>query len=151
MQAEVLLDSLSQVTGSAEQFPGMPAGTRTIQMWDNRLPSYFLDTFGRSERESPCECGKSNEPTMTQALHLMNAPEIEAKIIDPNGRVSRMIAAGKSRDEIVKELCLTALGRLPEKKERIVAEKLFSEESLQQAAEDFLWTLLNSYDFLFVR
>ena len=129
----------------------MPLGTRTIQLWDNRLPSYFLDTFGRSERDSPCECGKSNEPTMTQALHLMNAPEIDRKITDPNGRVAGMIAAGASREQIIEELCLTVLGRFPKQKERIVAENLFSEESPRQAAEDFLWTLLNSYDFLFVR
>ncbi|MCH7686993.1 MAG: DUF1553 domain-containing protein, partial [Planctomycetes bacterium] len=151
MPAEVLLDSISQATGSPEKFPGMPLGTRTIQLWDNRLPSYFLDTFGRSERESPCECGKSNEPTMTQALHLMNAPEIDRKITDPNGRVAGLIAAGANREQIVEELCLTVLGRFPEQKERIVAEILFSEESPRQAAEDFMWTLLNSYDFLFVR
>lgn len=151
MPAEVLLDAVSQVTGSPEKYPGMPLGTRTVELWDNRLPSYFLDTFGRSERDSPCECGKSNEPTMTQALHLMNAPEIEAKITNPNGRVAKLLAKRASRDAIVEEICLTALGRMPNEKERNVAKTLFSAESPKQAAEDFLWALLNSYDFLFVR
>ena len=63
-----------------ETFPGRPRGTRAIELWDNRMPSYFLDIFGRSERLSPCECGRSSEPTMAQCLHLMNASEIEAKI-----------------------------------------------------------------------
>mgnify|MGYP000610277033 CR=1 FL=1 len=71
--------------------------------------------------------------------------------MNPNGRVAGMIAAGANQEQIVEELCLTVLGRFPEQKERIVAEILFSEESPRQAAEDLLWTLLNSYDFLFVR
>ena len=149
--AEVLLDSVSQVTGSPERFAGMPHGTRAIQLWDNRMPSYFLDTFGRSERLSACECGKSGEPTMAQALHLMNAPEIDDKISDPNGRVARLVTAGRTQDEIVRELCLASLSRLPNKKEIQVANELFAQATPEQAAGDFLWSLLNSYDFLFVR
>ena len=148
--AEVLLDSISQVTGSPEKFAGMPLGTRAIRLWDNRMPSYFLDTFGRSERASACECGKSGEPTMAQALHLMNAPEIDTKIADPYGRVAAFIAAGMTRDEIVSELCLATLGRPPKEKETQVARELFVQATDEEASRDFLWTLLNSYDFLFV-
>jgi hypothetical protein len=32
-----------------------------------------------------------------------------------------------------------------------VAKQLFSQEPFELAAQDFLWTLLNSYDFLFIR
>ena len=151
LPAEVLLDAVSQVTGTPEKFPGMPAGTRTIQLWDNRLPSYFLDTFGRSERESPCECAKSSDPTMAQALHLMNAPEIEAKLAHKRGRIAKLIKAGKTQKQIVTDLCLAALGRPPGEKERRIAAKLFTGRPKHQAAEDFLWALLNSYEFLFVR
>lgn len=150
LPAEVLLDAISQVTASPEQFPGMPHGTRSIQLWDNRLPSYFLDTFGRSERESPCECAKSSEPTMSQALHLMNAPEIDAKIADVQGRVALLLSRKTDQRQIVSELCLAALGRPPSDKERIIAGQLFAQEEPRQAAEDFLWTLLNSYEFLFI-
>ena len=151
LSAEVLLDAVCQVTGVPETYPGMPRGTRAIGLWDNRLPSYFLDTFGRSERKSPCECGKSNEPTMSQALHLLNAPEIEAKITAADGRVGRLLKSAATRDRIVEEICLAALGRRPGKKEQQIAAKLFSKNvTQQQAAEDFLWTMLNSYDFLFV-
>src|SRR5207253_9522298 len=80
LPAEVLLDAIAAVTGVPEDFPGRPRGTRAIELWDNRAPSYFLDVFGRSERLSPCECGRTTEPTMAQCLHLLNAPEIEAKM-----------------------------------------------------------------------
>ncbi len=151
LPAEVLLDALGTVTGVAEDYPGRPRGTRAIDLWDNRAPSYFLDVFGRSERLSPCECGRTTEPTMAQCLHLLNAPEVERKIADPDGRVARLIAAKKTPDEIADELCLAAFGRLPGDKERAVARKLFATGSLQDAGQDFLWALLNSYEFLFSR
>jgi hypothetical protein len=151
LPAEVLLDGVCAVTGSPERFPGRPLGTRAVELWDNRLPSYFLDVFGRSERVSPCECGRSNEPTMAQCLHLMNAPEIERKIASPTGRVARLLAAGAGEEKIVEELCLAALGRPPGEKEKRAARKLFAQGPPAQAAQDFLWALLNSYDFLFVR
>src|SRR5688572_31539300 len=47
------------------------------------------DIFGRPARNSPCECGRSSDPTMSQALHLMNAPEVERKVSHPDGRVAR--------------------------------------------------------------
>ena len=151
LPAEVLLDAISRATGEPESFPGRPPGTRAIELWDNRLPSYFLEIFGRPERTSPCECGRSSEPTMSQALHLMNAPEVEAKVSSVTGRVARLVQSGVSDDAVVEELCLAALGRSPRESERLIARKLFASSTRQQAAEDFLWTLLNSYDFLFVK
>jgi hypothetical protein len=150
LPAEVLLDAVSQVTGVAEPFAGFPPGTRAIELWDNRMPSYFLEIFGRPARTSPCECGRSSEPTMSQALHLMNAPEVERKISDSAGHVARLVQRRASPSEITEELCLAALARPPSAKERKLADELFAASSPQQAAEDFLWTLLNSYDFLFV-
>ncbi len=151
LPAEVLMDAMSAVTEVPEAFPGRVPGTRAVQLWDNRLPSYFLEIFGRPERNSPCECGRSSEPTMAQALHLMNAPEVEAKLTHPNGRIARLVAADITDDELVAELALAALGRLPKDAERQVARDLFASSPRRKAAEDTLWTLLNSYDFLFNR
>jgi hypothetical protein len=150
LPAEVLLDAISQVTGVPESFAGQPPGTRAIALWDNRLPSYFLEIFGRPDRNSPCECGRSSEPTMSQALHLMNAPEVAAKIAHPTGRIARLLESDAPNNVIVDELSLAALGRLPTERENKVAKDFFAKETRQPAAEDFLWTLLNSYDFVFV-
>ncbi len=150
LSAEALLDAICQVTGVPERYPGRPLGARAIDLWDNRMPSYFLDVFGRPARESPCECGRSSEPTMAQALHLMNAPEIEAKISSPEGRVAKLLAEAADPDRMVEEMCLAALGRSPGEREREVAKRLFAVGTPKEAAEDFLWTLLNSYEFLFV-
>lgn len=151
LPAEVLLDAICDVTDVPENFPGMPSGTRAIQVWDNRFPSYFLDTFGRSARQSPCECGKSGAPTMSQALHLMNAPEISAKLSAKQGRLATLLANDSSPDDILNELALAAWARLPNDRERKAAAKIFAQSDRRQASEDLLWAMLNSYDFLFVR
>lgn len=151
MPAETLLDAISDATQVPESFPGRPPGTRAIALWDNRLPSYFLEIFGRPERTTPCECGRSSDPTMSQALHLMNAPEVELKVSHSEGRVARLLESGASEEQIVEEVCLAALGRYPTAKHKSAARALFASAPPREAAEDFLWTLLNSYDFLFVR
>ena len=151
MSAAVLLDAISQVTGSPETFPGMPKGTRAIHVWDNQFPSYFLDTFGRSERKSPCECGTSSDPTMAQALHLMNAPEIEAKITSKGGRPQQLARSKRTKRQMIDEVCLAAWGRLPSEKERQVAEQLMAGQPLNRGIEDVMWATLNSYSFLFVQ
>lgn len=151
LPAEALLDAICDVTGVPENFPGMPKGTRAVHVWDNRFPSYFLDTFGRSLRQSPCECGKSGAPTMSQALHLMNAPEIAVKLSSDRGRAARLSNCGKTTHEILDEFALAAWGRLPNDRERKAAAKIFSQSDQRQASEDLLWAILNSYDFLFIR
>ena len=80
LPAEVLLDAICQSTGVTEKYNGWPEGYRAIQIWDNRMPSYFFRIFGRPVRASVCECERSNQPSISQAMHLMNSPEIAAKI-----------------------------------------------------------------------
>jgi hypothetical protein len=152
LPAEVLLDAVCQVTGVPEKFNGTPEGVRAIQLWDNRMPSYFLALFGRPARTSVCECERSTEPSIAQALHLQNSPEIEAKVRSRRG-VARKLADGElSPTAIVEELYLSTHSRFPTKAEQAVLLKLFDgKEALtrREATEDALWTLLNTKGFLY--
>jgi hypothetical protein len=65
--------------------------------------------------------------------------------------VAQLVMSGASNAVLIDELCLAAVGRLPSESERDVARRLFASAPVQEAAEDYLWTLLNSYDFLFVK
>ncbi len=149
MPAEVLLDAISQATGVPEKFPGLPAGYRAVQVWDNRMPSYFFTIFGRPVRASVCECERSNEPSIAQALHLMNSPEIVGKIRSPNGRAAQLAKSAKPPEEIVTELCLATLSRYPTPQEQALLVKRFSEAKRSAAAEDVLWILLNTKEFIY--
>lgn len=153
MPAEVLLDALSQVTGVAEKFNGWPEGYRSIQVWDNRMPSYFFRIFGRPVRASVCECERSNEPSITQALHLLNSPEINEKISHKRGTARHLATSKFSVDEILDELYLRTLSRLPTDEERTVLRQAFppGEADRRAAVEDVLWSVLNTKEFLFIQ
>jgi hypothetical protein len=150
LPAEVLLDAISQATGSIEVFEGWPVGYRAIQIWDNKLPSYFFRIFGRPVRATVCECERSNEPSIAQALHLMNSPEIMAKIRDRAGRAAQLAESLNQPPQIVEQLYLAALARRPTAEEQTLMSEAFAAgRDRREAAEDVLWALLNSKEFLY--
>jgi hypothetical protein len=149
--AEALLDAISQTTGVAEKFNGWPEGYRAIQIWDNRMPSYFFRIFGRPVRATVCECERSGEPSISQALHLLNSPEIMAKIQHRNGTARRLANSELTDDELIDELYLTTLSRFPNEEERNLMREAFSDSGSEKiaAVEDVLWALLNTKEFIF--
>ena len=151
LPAEVLLDAICQSTAVAEKFNGWPKGYRAIQLWDNRMPSYFLRIFGRPVRATVCECERSNEPSIAQSLHLLNSPEIMGKIHARQG-ISRKLGNSKSTDdEIIDELYLRTLSRFPNDNEKTLMRQAFGQADLPRhaAVEDVLWALLNSKTYIF--
>jgi hypothetical protein len=151
LPAEVLLDAICQATGAPEKFNGWPEGYRAIQIWDNRMPSYFFRIFGRPVRASVCECERSNEPSISQALHLMNSPEVAEKIHSRSGRARQLADSEIEPSAIVEELYLTVLARQPSDAERVLMLSAFTREGADRlaAVEDVLWALLNTKEFLY--
>ncbi len=150
LSAEVLLDAVCDVTGEFESFDGMPPGTRAVQLWDQRLPSAFLDTFGRPQRKTLCQCERLADTTLSQVLHLLNSPIVNDKITSPTGRAARLAASPHSPDEIIGQLYLAAFGRAPRGDELAAARAAFQGPGVnrRQATEDVLWALLNSAEFV---
>lgn len=150
LPAEVLLDAISQATGVPEEFNGWPTGYRAIQIWDNKLPSHFLEVFGRPSRQSVCACERGTEPSIAQALHLMNSATTMDRVRNPHGRAALLANSGLTPEAIVDELYLTCLSRFPQDAERSLMLQAFVETAdRRQAAEDILWTLLNTREFVF--
>ena len=113
MQAEVLLDALSQATDKPTKFKDKPDGTRALQLPDASVDSYFLKTFGRPERIITCECERSAEPSMVQVLHIMNGGTLNNKLAAADNRLGKLLAAKTPSDKLVDEAYLTALSRYP--------------------------------------
>jgi hypothetical protein len=80
LNAEVLLDAIDDVTLGKTAFKGVPAETRAVQLPDNQFESYFLSVFGRPDAASPCECERSSDASLAQALYLFNSEELLYKI-----------------------------------------------------------------------
>jgi hypothetical protein len=151
MDAEVLLDAISQATGVAERFDGVPAGTRAIQLWDSKVRHYFLKLFGRPQRISACECERVTEPGVAQVLHFLNSPEIHAKLSHERGTVARLVQREADDGRLSEELYLTYFSRLPTDDEKKTAVEYLAKDRTKrrQAAEDLAWSLMNSLEFVF--
>ncbi len=150
LPAQSLLDAVDTVTGTTEKYTGFPLGTRAIELPDESVPNYFLDVFGRSHRETACECERSYAPNLAQALHLMNSPEVQNKIADEKGLVAKLATSKRANAEVIEELYLRAFSRKPNDEEQKEAVKLLAETKDRRAfLEDFMWTLLNSKEFAF--
>ena len=150
MPAEVLVDAISQATGVPEEFNGWPLGYRAVEVWDNRVPSYFFEIFGRPKRLSVCECERGTEPSISQALYLMNSPEFARKIRHRHGLARSLANSTKSPRQIIDELYLATLSRFPNVSEQELFLDVSAKFDRRRASEDILWTLLNSKRFLYV-
>ncbi len=149
IRAEVLLDVISQITETKNKFRGLPLGSRAVQIADGNTSDYFLTTFGRAKRETVCSCEVIMDPSLSQALHLLNGGTVNDKI--KQGKlIERWIAEQKTNDQILDEMYQRCLSRPPTEQERaaIIAE-LATQENKNQALEDVFWALLNSREFVF--
>lgn len=156
LSAEVLLDSVDVVTASSTRFPGVPPGTRAMQLPDTEFSSYFLNVFGRPEGNSACECEQSDEANLSQGLHLINSADLFAKLSANSGGTASLAIDGQpTLAAKIRNIYLTALSRQPTEDELATVTAFIEQESLEQdssvalACEDVLWALINTKEFLF--
>ena len=149
IQAEILLDCISQLTDTKDKFRGLPLGARAIHIADGKTSTYFLKTFGRAKRDTVCSCEVDTQPTLSQALHLINGETVEGKI--RQGKViEKTLEAGKTPSEVLDELTIRCLCRLPTEEERTKLMALVGEAEKPVAElQDAFWAMLNSREFLF--
>jgi hypothetical protein len=147
--AENLLDCISQVTSTKDKFRGLPLGARAVQIADGSTSNYFLNTFGRSQRTTVCEGEASTDPSLSQALHLINGSSAQGKI-SQGKLISTWLEQSASPTEIVEKIYVRALGRKPTEAESATLLKLVADAgNAQQGLEDVFWAVLNSREFIF--
>jgi hypothetical protein len=148
--AEQLFDAICAVTEIPEAFPGMPAGTRAVQLPDGEVNNAFLKTFGQPARELACECERESESNLAQALQLINGPAVNDRLRNPNNRLGKLLAKKLPDGEVLNELYLVALARLPLPGEVTVCiDQLQRSVDRRRGWEDIMWALINSKEFLF--
>jgi hypothetical protein len=151
LMAEVMLDGFSQVTGANTKFEGYPATWRALQLPDSNVSSYFLKTFGRPERLITCDCERTAQPSMVQALHLSNGDSINQKLREPDNRIGQMLKANAPDAQIIEEAYLSALARYPSEAEKTQLAEILAQagDDKRAVVEDLYWSILTSKEFLF--
>ena len=157
LDAEVLIDALCRVSGTSEQYSSavpepytiMPNDERAIALPDGSITNSFLETFGRSPRNTGMEAERNNRPSVSQRLHLLNSSHIQRKIeqgpaLDAIYRISDPRASAEA-------LYLTILSRHPTEDEQKIAAAYTHDNggNRRQASIDLAWALINSTEFLY--
>jgi hypothetical protein len=164
LMAEVLLDAYSQVTAVPTEFrldlrnqnrgigEKYPEGLRAIQLPDTRAFSYFLETFGRPERVKTCECERTAEPSMSQALHIANGDTLNKKLSVKDNALTKLLHSKLPDEKIVEEASLACLSRFPTDAEKAKLLKALADakdSDRRITVEDIHWALMSSREFLF--
>ena len=164
LSAEVLLDAVNGLAGVQSSFAGLPPGTRAVELPDNgfNAGNYFLTVFGKPEGASACECERTNDASLAQSLHLINAKDIQDKLASNEGSAAKLVSDAQRPEEgKIEELYLSAFSRKPDAEE-MAAAKGYVEKKLaakpadkdanavkRQAYEDIIWALINTKEFSF--
>lgn len=152
MIAEVMLDAVDQACGTRTQFGNMSSQSRAIDLPHEGFGSYFMDTFDRPQRVSVCECERSPGATLAQVLLMANSDEIENKLAEGQGRISKIIDSNVPLPEAIDEIYLAAFSRYPDESEKQIAiDYVAAAPEPRRGLEDVLWSLLNSREFAFNR
>ena len=165
LSAEILNDAIADVTGVRDSFKEIALndgstektelykdGTRSLELFDSSVKSYFLKTFGRNQREITCECERSNQPSLVQVLHLANGSTINDKLAAKDGRVSELLKGNPPPADLMAQAWLLCLSRESNERERAEFAPLLAgatPDEKRQATEDLFWSLLTSREFLF--
>ena len=160
LQAEQLLDALSGALGTPVKFPNTPVGMRAGEMaaapqtgrGRSNMGMRFLKVFGKPDRLLTCECERSEDPGVLQALQLMTGPLLNELLEAEDNRIGRGLAAGIKPNAMLDDLYLASVCRFPTDAERTALLKhIIASREPRRAWEDVAWGLVNSKEFLLRR
>ncbi|MGE4490235.1 MAG: DUF1553 domain-containing protein [Kiritimatiellales bacterium] len=157
LDAEVLIDAISQITGIGEDYSSaipepftyIPRSQRTIMLADGSIKSSFLEMFGRPGRDTSLESDRNNGVSVFQTLHLLNSSHIQDKIM--NGWKLKKLIQNPPKGLLPPEaLYLEILSRYPGDEEKETVQTYLSTSGLprDQALQDVAWALINSSEFI---
>jgi hypothetical protein len=160
LMAEQVVDILNAALGvdeaytraNANQPEEAPIGTKVVEVGSSRVNAnlgYALRIFGRPPRTTACDCERAMEPALPQTLFRMTDPAMLTKFTDAKGRAAKLAKAKMSDADLVDELFLSALARLPNASEKEAAVKhLGAAKARPEAVTDLLWALVNTREFI---
>ena len=124
-----------------------PANTRTNRNQENRELFAFMQAYYQTERALPPADKSRASPV--QAMMMMGSPVITSRV-DARGetRVANLVNSNKTDDEIIEELVLSSMSRLPTVDELVLGKRLIAENGRSDGVEAIQWVLLNSTEFL---
>jgi hypothetical protein len=148
------------VLGAPAEFNGYDEGLRAVRVpgvervrpRDRRAATgdRFLTVFGKPQRLLACECERSNETTLAQALVLVGGEGLNTRLLADDNKLSELAGGCPDHCEMIEELYWSALTRAPTDEELSACTDLLNNtEDRRKALEDIAWALVNAKEFVF--
>jgi hypothetical protein len=165
LPAEVLFDAIAQATANSadmaraatdvEERAIGPKGGALVGRY--RDGDYASTVFGRSPRDTNCDCSASNEPNLLQAIYLQNDKDLLAALERKDGWLNEVRSrlqkqrneTAVDRDALVREAFQRTLSRLPSAAEIERSQShIDGVGDLLEGLHELVWGLLNSREFV---
>jgi hypothetical protein len=145
LSAPEIHDAIALATGKPGKFPtGQESVGMVMQMSEPKKAGAevqsFMKVFGQSNRD---DMPKKVPPSALQAMLLM-----QSKVVTDRIDLAPLLATSASDSELIEQLFLRSIARRPTPQESAVAFKAMA-TNRQKGAENLLWALINSPEFLF--
>ena len=171
LEAEVLVDALNQIAGTSEQYASpipepftfIPPDVRSVSVGDASITSAFLETFGRSPRDTGLATERNTRPTAAQRLYLLNGADVQRKI-QQGPKLQPLLQFRGDARQAVTNLYLAILSRYPTDEELQINGEYANpggagapgappraNAARRQAAVDLAWALFNTAEFRYRR
>jgi hypothetical protein len=120
-----------------------------------------LNSFGRPARQICDAAERASDPTISQALHVINGDTLNKKLSAPEGTIALFLKLGLSDRKILEHMFLAAFSRYPSESEKttllaalekaraVKGSDEVKRDAHRQAMEDMVWAMLTSKEFLF--
>ncbi|WP_406700640.1 DUF1549 and DUF1553 domain-containing protein [Singulisphaera sp. Ch08] len=166
LPAEVLIDAVTQSTASSTDLIKLASagtdraiGSKGSGSYRPGNNQYAGKVFGRSTRDTNCDCNRSDEPNLLQSIYLQNDQEVLASIVRPKGWLGEVLRPARKEDKdkatpidsekMIREAYLRTLGRNPAENEVAIAlDHLKQVKNEGDGLRDLLWALLNTKEFI---
>ncbi|QDV37357.1 DUF1549 and DUF1553 domain-containing protein [Tautonia plasticadhaerens] len=159
LPAEVLLDAVSQVTAEPGELAAFAVnadersfGPRQRAGGGRGRGDYAGRVFGRSTRDTNCDCSRSDEPNLLQLIYLQNDRELHAALDRRDGWVrslARVADDSSTPAMLVEEAFLRTLSREPDAAELASSLRYFEgSKDARDGLRGLIWALMNTKEFM---
>ncbi|MFO0960070.1 MAG: DUF1549 and DUF1553 domain-containing protein [Isosphaeraceae bacterium] len=163
--AEVTLDAILMATADSDKLgklqttmEGRAIGPLGTNAPGRKGPSaYAAKVFGVSTRETNCDCNRSNEPNLLQAVFLQNDQET-LQAIERGGWLAEQVKAikdaskggspGEALDNAIRDAYLRTLSRMPSAEDLATSRAFLEGSDPSKGLRDLMWALLNTKEFI---
>ncbi|HEX4148614.1 MAG TPA: DUF1549 domain-containing protein [Pirellulales bacterium] len=147
LRGQELWDTLTVAVGPFAEKTPLPNGLRQV-LERIREPDFYT-VFKRLFNYDPTAGANEVEPSVSQALMLMNNPAINAQIIATGKtRLAEIVAQFPHDDDAIRQVYLQVQSRQPSEREfQACRNYLAAVGNRPEALEDLMWVLVNSAEF----